>query len=109
PAEPAWVPRAQAGKPNSTTMLTWMGRLDAAGYGRGQSQGLFRRPYDYTENATGMAGVPIQVWSTKSFQSAWQAPFDPARAPVSSTLQYTSSSSSSLVGSITSRSPVALR
>ncbi|HMC90215.1 MAG TPA: hypothetical protein VKI17_11735, partial [Gemmataceae bacterium] len=108
PAEPDWVPEAQSGKPNATTMVTWMGRLDAAGYGRGQSQGLFRRPYDYAENATGMAGVPIQVWSTKSFQSAWQAPLDPARALIRSDLHYANENPSSLVGSITSRLPVLL-
>src|SRR5207237_1267555 len=32
-------------------------------------------------------GVPIQVWSTKSFAAQWQTPFDPARPPVSASLK----------------------
>src|SRR5207245_2207923 len=80
PVETDWVPAPAAGK-SWPVLVSWMGRQDAGwgGANRGQSQGLFRRAYDYAESAAGMAGVPIQVWSTKTFATSWQASFDPAR------------------------------
>lgn len=40
---------------------------------RTQSQSLFRQPYHYAEDATGLVGVPIPVWSTQSFLGSWNA------------------------------------
>ena len=77
------------------------------GTGRAQTQGLFRRAYDYLTDANGLVGVPIQVWSTKSFAATWQAQLDRARPLVSADLQR-SKEKSSLSGKITSHLPVAL-
>lgn len=58
--------------------VTWLGTV------RKGRQSLFRRSYDYTDDASGLLRVPIQVWSTKGFQASWQGPledrFDPIRS-----------------------------
>src|SRR5262249_17289715 len=42
--------------------VSWMGRPDEGwGGGRGGSQGLFRRAYNYAPESSGLVGVPIQV------------------------------------------------
>lgn len=41
---------------------------------RQASQGLFRRPYEYADDATGLKYVPVPVWSTRSFTASWRAP-----------------------------------
>jgi hypothetical protein len=40
---------------------------------RSGSQSLFGRSYHYAPEAVGVEGVPLQVWSTKSFEGALQA------------------------------------
>jgi hypothetical protein len=45
------------------------------------TRGLFTRPYEYAENATGMRKVPVPVWSTRSFSASWRAPL-PKTAPL---------------------------
>jgi hypothetical protein len=111
PVEPGWAPAPGPGRPGASVLLTWMGRPDMGpgGVYRGQSQGLFRRAYDYTPEATGLVGVPIQVWSTKSFAATWQANLDPAAPLVTSDLGRVSNlSNDKLTGTITSRLPVRL-
>src|SRR5260370_34934129 len=107
PTAPDWVPAAMSGPANGSVVLSWMARpeMSYGGTGRAQSQGLFRRAYDY--DANGLIGVPIQVWSTKSFAASWQASLDRAKPLVSADLQC-SKEKSSLSGTITSRLPVAL-
>src|SRR5205823_3327488 len=97
------------GAATSSVVLGWMSRpeMGYGGTGRAQSQGLFRRAYDYWPDANGLVGVPIQVWSTKSFAGSWQAPLDRARPLISADLQH-AKEKSSLFGKITSRLPVAL-
>jgi hypothetical protein len=41
---------------------------------RAGSQELFRRPYLYADEETGMRRVPIPVWATRSFTANWRAP-----------------------------------
>jgi hypothetical protein len=84
PAAPLWASAAEAG--NSSVLLSWMERPQNDMYGRGRSRGqsLFRRAYDYEPNdpsksqmpsdSSGLKGVPIQVWSTKSFTGTWMTP-----------------------------------
>src|SRR5207245_11797843 len=109
PAASDWVPAALSGPANGSVVLSWMARpeMSYGGTGRAQSQGLFRRAYDYLPDANGLIGVPIQVWSTKSFAASWQAPLDRAKPLVSADL-LRSKERSSLSGTITSRLPVAL-
>jgi hypothetical protein len=106
---PEWVSAAQSGAANTSVVLSWMARpeMGYGGTGRAQSQGLFRRAYDYLPDANGLVGVPIQVWSTKSFAASWQAPLDRSRPLISADLRH-SQEKSSLLGQITSRLPVAL-
>ncbi|MBI3411437.1 MAG: hypothetical protein HY040_24175 [Planctomycetes bacterium] len=63
-------------RPLCADMVTWMGRPELDGPGglrQSGSQGFFRRPYSYAEDATGLIGVPIPVWTTRSFTAAWEA------------------------------------
>ncbi|HEV3117748.1 MAG TPA: hypothetical protein VGY58_11885, partial [Gemmataceae bacterium] len=106
PVEPEWGP-APADRRRWPVLVSWMPRQETNfGQNRGQSQGLFRRPYAYADDATGLVGVPIQVWSTKSFATSWQASFDPAKPLFSSDLKLTPRGQ--YTGTITSRLPVPL-
>jgi hypothetical protein len=109
PAAPDWASSPGLGRPPASTLLTWLGRPDPGwgGGGRGQSQGLFRRAYDYAPEGTGLTGVPIQVWSTKSFSGTWQSVLDPAKPTISADLRK-QAEGDKLLGSITSRLPVKL-
>ncbi len=44
------------------------------------SQGLFPRPYEYAEDDSGVRGVPVPVWATRSFAANWVVPVA-AKAP----------------------------
>jgi hypothetical protein len=81
PAPTDWAPAGAPGQQDNSVVLSWLGRPETGwgGYGRQRSQGLFHRAYDYAEDAHGLTGVPIPVWSTKSFTATWEAPLDRAR------------------------------
>jgi hypothetical protein len=71
-------------------LVSWLGRPDS-GFGgteRGRSQSLFRRSYEYDTDARGLLGVPIQVWSSKSFTARWEAPLDPKHLPFQADLRH---------------------
>src|SRR5262249_12561187 len=57
------------------------------GYGRARSQSLFRRAYTYAPDGSGLEGVPIQVWSSKSFAGSWERPLDNANPPFSADIR----------------------
>jgi hypothetical protein len=40
----------------------------------GNSQSVFRRPYEYAEDAGGIVRLPIPVWATRSFTASWRVP-----------------------------------
>jgi hypothetical protein len=102
--EPGLVPESGSRSATNQTLVTWMGRPDTSygGSNRPRSQSLFRRTYDYAPEATGMQGVPIQVWSTKSFSASWERSFDAARSPLQANLRRLPSQQG-IEGSITSR------
>jgi hypothetical protein len=115
PGTGTWVPEVEKGAPPNphSAVVTWMGRPENAwgGTGRGSgSQGFFRRPYDYAEDASGLVGVPIQVWSTKTFSGSWQAALPEDKPLVRAELKYTESQDRGnvLTGTITSELPVPL-
>jgi hypothetical protein len=109
PAAPGWAPRPGPGRPAPSVMLTWMGRPETdAMNNRSQSQGLFRRAYDYAAEATGLNGVPIQVWSTKSFAATWHADLDPAEPVLDADIRLSRLGNGLLTGQITSKLPVKL-
>ncbi|MFO0843181.1 MAG: hypothetical protein U0797_12425 [Gemmataceae bacterium] len=45
------------------------------------SQELFRRPYLYADDESGLVRVPIPVWATRSFSASWRAPVRPKSPP----------------------------
>ncbi len=103
-AETGWV------APDSTAVtLSWLGRPDnsAMGYRRPRSPGLFRRTYEFEPDASGMKGVPIPVWSTKSFNAVW-ATTQPAKALLEADLRPVAGNPNQLTGQIVSRLPVTL-
>jgi hypothetical protein len=105
-----WAPAGDGTRVSGGAVVTWMSRPgeDFGGTNRARAQGLFRRAYDYASEAAGLLGVPIQVWSTKSFQVAWQAP-DGQQAIMSANLRHPVGNPDGFPsGTITSRLPVAL-
>jgi len=80
PARPAWLPE---GRDEPSVLLSWSGQA------RQTRQSLFRRSYDYLPKATGLDGVPIQVWSTKGFQARWFASTADGRSPIEADLRVT--------------------
>lgn len=89
----------------SPVLVSWMGRPDDSygGTGRPRGQGLFRRAYDYAPDAAGLRGVPIQVWSLKSFASSWERPADPKEQPFTADLRYSEEGVDKLEGTLTCR------
>ncbi|MFL5245432.1 MAG: hypothetical protein ACJ8FY_25325 [Gemmataceae bacterium] len=71
------------------------------------SQGLFSRNYRYDDEMAGLEGVPVQVWSTKSFAASWQNAI--SSKAIESNLHPADSQSDQLVGEITNNLPVPLQ
>jgi hypothetical protein len=115
PASPEWAAPGEAGKLGASVLVSWLGRPDSGfgGTDRGRSQSLFRRSYEYETDGRGLNGVPIQVWSSKSFTARWEAPLDPKRLPILADLRHPGDAENpkgnpkNLTGSITNQLPVA--
>jgi hypothetical protein len=90
--------------------VSWMGRPeDEREYGsRGGSPGLFRRAYNYAPESTGLIGVPIQVWSTKTFSASWYRPIKDDDL-IEADLTFAKSNPNKVSGEIKSHLPVELR
>jgi hypothetical protein len=87
PAVSAWW--AKSNVPESAEVVSWMGRpeLDGpAAMGRPRAQGWSGRSYEYEQGATGLSGVPIPVWTTKSFTASWTSRLP--RRPVAADVRY---------------------
>jgi hypothetical protein len=106
PANPGW-----ASDPPFSTVVTWFGSPENTwgAVGRGGSPGLFRRAYDYAPDASGLVGVPIQVWSTKSFTASWQERLTDAAPLFSGELGHPPADANLLTGTIKNHLPVALQ
>ncbi|HKB03489.1 MAG TPA: hypothetical protein VKD90_14800 [Gemmataceae bacterium] len=112
-SEPAWT----AGDPSVTardSLLGWQSNVERNRYGGGGGGGLFSKRYKYQSSvdpddpnhdlyASGLEGVPIQVWTTKAFSALWTAPIDPAKPPITADL--TQQTDKVLVGTITNNLP----
>jgi hypothetical protein len=109
PAAPVWAKTPGDDDKASTVLLSWMGKPDDSygGMGRSRSQSLFRRTYNYAPDATGLEGVPIQVWSMKSFDGSWVRPVNPETPPLVADLKF-GGDDRRLVGTITNQLPVDL-
>jgi hypothetical protein len=115
PSTGTWVPdpgNQPAGANPHGVVVSWLGRPENVfgGTGRAGSTSLFRRPYDYAPEAAGLRGVPIQVWSTKSFGASWQAALSEDRPLVRANLTRSKGQAGTdvLTGSITSELPAEL-
>jgi hypothetical protein len=84
--EPAaeWAAPAAGNPVPGATVVNIMDRPDEGG--RKGSQGLFRRPYEYAEDASGLERVPIPVWATRSFTASWRAPLPGGKSPIDVTV-----------------------
>jgi hypothetical protein len=70
PAVGTWSDKVPEGAPGSVVTL-----LEGGDNSRRQaSQALFKKPYLYADDATGLQYVPVPVWSTRSFTSSFRAP-----------------------------------
>lgn len=111
PTQPSWA--ATSSDPNRafSTVVTWVGRPDAGygGTGRAGSQSLFRRTYEYELDAVALRGVPIQVWTTKSFVGSWEAPLDTQVPLFQANLSHPPKQPELISGTITSNLPVELQ
>jgi hypothetical protein len=99
-----------AGAGAEPSLVSWFGRPETSGMGgmgRQRSQGLFRRAYTYAPEAAGLMGVPIPVWSTKSFTASWETPL--AQLPFQAELHYSPTEQNQLAGTIESKLAVPLR
>ncbi len=79
----------------------------------GTSQSLFRRPYEYADDAGGLRRVPIPVWATRTFTSSWRVPLKDRQAadrppPIQAELRV-SRDGKALSGAITNHLPAELQ
>ncbi len=109
PAAPAWADAPASDAPASRTLVTVMESLDPRTSRLG-SQGLFRRPYTYASDASGLEGVPIPVWSMRTFTARWRGAVTPGQAPLEADLHHARDPNDpALLGRIGNRLPVALK
>ena len=100
PAE-GWLVSGQTGD----SLVGWVGGP------RGGRAGLLRRRYQYHTDVTsdrvadGLIGVPIQVWSTKSFTANWAGTFDPAAPVLESRLEHPPGDPGRAIGTFVNRMP----
>jgi hypothetical protein len=108
---PGWAAEARGGQASAGVVVSWLGRPETGfgGSGRPHSQSLFRRTYEYAPDAAGLTGVPIQVWSTKSFTATWERPFQPAGGVPRLRRQDVQVGGMGLTGTLTNPLPVALK
>jgi len=95
--------------PETAEVVSWLGRpeLDGpAAMGRQRAQGWSNRSYDYEPDGTGLTGVPIPVWTTKSFTALWASALP--RLPIVADLKYFNKGNLKVAGTIQSFLPADL-
>jgi hypothetical protein len=81
PATPGWgAPPVGGALPEGRPTLMMLEGTDRGM--RTGSQGLFPRPYEYAEDDSGVRGVPVPVWATRSFTATWAVPIAPKSPPI---------------------------
>lgn len=87
-----------------TLALSWLARpgFGARGLDRGQTLDLFRRAYEYADDASRLNDVPIQVWALKSFIGRWQSQLEPGARLIRHSLR---ESKLTITGTVTSLVP----
>jgi hypothetical protein len=94
---PGWVAAPAGYAPGSTVVSVLEGPGQSLRTG---SHGLFRRPYEYAEDASGLERVPIPVWATQSFTASWRAALPAGRPPVEAELHRSRTGEGALWGTI---------
>ena len=110
PSAPGWTAAPSADATSHPITVSALANPDLSE--RVGSSSLFRQPYAYAEDASGLERVPIPVWSTRSFQASWRAGLDPAKPPLAVTLRHAQGEDkdhSKLAGEITNQLPVELQ
>jgi hypothetical protein len=75
PAAPEWGGRWTEENADAPVPPVMVAALEGPEPGLGgNSQSLFRRPYEYAEDASGIVRLPIPVWATRSFMASWRVP-----------------------------------
>jgi hypothetical protein len=77
----AWARAPQSSTP-MVTVLESPARSSRLG-----SQGFFRQPYVYANDAHALNNVSVPVWATRSFTASWRAPFDPEKPPIAASVR----------------------
>ena len=72
PSAPGWAAAPPADATSHPVTVSALANPDLSE--RVGSSSLFRQPYAYAEDASGLERVPIPVWSTRSFQASWRRP-----------------------------------
>jgi hypothetical protein len=108
PASPGWSAKREAATvAKREADAAVLAPLEAPQRSVPGSPGLFRRPYEYAGDATGLRGVPVPVWATRAFTASWHAPggeVPPIEADV-----HLSREGTALAGTIVNHLPVELQ
>lgn len=107
PASPGWG-KPLAAPAEAAPLVGWMAHPEGSAGMRGGGQGLFRRAYEYAPEASGLIGVPIQVWSTKSFSGSWRRTVGDKEL-IEADLAFSKAQEGKVGGTITSHLPVELQ
>jgi hypothetical protein len=111
PAAPEWGGRWREGDADAPLPSVTVATMDGLETGLGgNSQGLFRRPYEYAADAGGLRDVPVSVWATRTFTASWRVPLKdaPHPPPIQSELRI-SRDGRALSGTVTNHLPVQLQ
>jgi hypothetical protein len=102
---PTWAGQQDDPPPGSMMLATMEGPEQGLG---AAAPGLFRRPYEYAADASGLKQVPVPVWATRTFTAGWHAPLPSETPPVSANLRR-SRDGTALVGQVVNNLPVELQ
>jgi hypothetical protein len=114
PAAPEWGGRWDANNADASVPPVMMAVMDGPEPGLGgNSQSLFRRPYEYAADAGGLLRVPIPVWATRTFTASWRVPLKDTQhkdrpPPIQAELRI-SRDGKALSGAITNHLPAELQ
>lgn len=108
--EPGVVPGWIAGRENGlASVVSWLGRPEydgPAAMGRPRIQTFAQKSYQYLRDARGLTGVPIPIWTSKSFMASWETPLP--QLPFQADLSYHHEREVMVSGSIQSFLPMDL-
>jgi len=114
PAAPEWGGRWDANDADAPTPAMMVATMDGMDTGLGgNTQSLFRRPYEYAAHASGVLHIPIPVWATRTFTASWRVPLKDTQhkdrpAPIQAELRI-SRDGRAISGGITNNLPAELQ